>query len=156
MKSLVTTLFATALMTGGIGFSSLAMAESHGGHHGGHHGHGHGHGYNKAWMEGLSDEQRKQISTLHEDYYKQKRNIKGKIKDAKHALAKVITTDAPKQKDIDKSIDAILKLKREKMALKAAHKIEVRKLLNKEQRVKFDEHVLNKGKQCRKHKRQYD
>ncbi len=154
MKSLVTTLFATALMTGGIGFSSLAMADSHGGHHGGHH--GHGHGYNKAWMEGLSDEQRKQIDKLHEDYYKQKRSIKDKIKDAKHELAKVITTDNPKQKDIDKSIDAILKLKREKMSLKAAHKIEVRKLLNKEQRVKFDEHVLNKGKHCRKYKRHHN
>jgi Spy/CpxP family protein refolding chaperone len=101
-------------------------------------------------MQGLSDEQRKKIDTMHEDLYKNKMAIRDKIRDAKVELAKEITKDSPQQKDIDNKIDAILKLKREKMQLKAAHKIDVRKVLNKEQRAKFDEHVMNKAKYGRK------
>jgi len=155
MKYLISTLFASALLSGGMGFTSLAMADNHGRHHGMHNDDQHGRHHGKQWMADLTDDQRKKIDKLHADYYKEKGAIKVKIKDAKLELAKVITNDNPMQKDIDNKIDGILKLKREKMQLKAAHKIEVRNLLTKEQRVKFDDHVINKATQCRKHKRHH-
>ena len=175
MKYLLTTLFATALLGGGVGFTAVAGAsegERHhgegkkqceyhkGGHHdgkqcdhhkGGHHG-GHGYGHGKAWMEGLSDEQRKKIDSLHVDYRKKKHAIMAKMKDAKVALAKETIKDTPNQDAIYAKINDVVKLKATKLRLKAAHHINVRKLLTAEQRVKFDEHVVNKASKSRKHK----
>jgi len=152
MKYLIPSLLAASLIGGGIGFSNLALAsddDHRGPHHEGKHD-GKGCDRHKAWMKDLSDEQRKKIDAMHADYKTKKMAIKEKMRDAKVALATEMTKDAPKQKDIDKKIDAILKLKREKMQLKVAHKIEVRKVLTKEQRVQFDEHVMNKAKYGRK------
>ena len=150
MKYLMTTLLATALMSSGVGFSSLAMAKK-GGHHGGGYGQHHDGGH---WKDTLSDEQRKKLGQLKLDYKKKKFPIKAKIKMAKVELALLMTNDSPSQNDINKKIDEVLKLKSEKMRLKAAHKIKVRKLLTSDQRVKFDMHVLIKaymGKHGRGH-----
>jgi len=142
MKYLITTLLATALTTGGIGFTTLAMASEHGqgrGHHCKHHG---GAG---SWKASLSDEQSKKLDKLHLDYTKKKYPIKAKLKAAKVDLALLMTADSAKQKDIDSKIDQILKLKGEKMRIKTAHKIEVCNMLTEEQRIQFDMHVLKKA-----------
>jgi len=159
MKYLMTTLLTTALMSGGVGlatlgFSSLAMADQHrGGQHEMRHDmHGKGHHGGGHWKATLSDEQRKKLDKLKLDFKKKKYPIKAKLKQAKVALALLMTADSPNQGDINKQIDAILKLKGEKMRLKAAHKIKVRKLLTAEQRVKFDMHVLKKAYHCKKRK----
>jgi len=55
---------------------------------------------------------------------------------------KEIIAIIPDQKAINKQIDKIVKLKAEKMRLKAAHKVEVRKVLNDDQRVQFDMKIL--------------
>ena len=57
----------------------------------------------------------------------------------------VITSDNPKQDQINQKIDQIVKLKAEKMRLKAAHKIQVRSVLNEDQRVQFDMMMLKKA-----------
>ena len=182
MKYLVTTLFATALMSGA-GFTSLAMASENGKkceyhkggsdhHKGGHHDgkqcehhkggqqsgkqcdHHKGGQHGKAWMKGLSDDQKKKLDALHVDYKKQKLALRKKIKDAKIALAKETIKDTPDTSVIYVKINDVVKHKATKMRLKAAHHIKVRKLLTKEQRVKFDEYVLksaSRGKHYKGH-----
>ena len=145
MKNLVAVVLSTALMGSGLGVAGLALADEHG--MGGMHGGGYGmyHHRDGGWKASLTDEQSKQIDKLRLDYKQKSYLLKAKIKQAKIELAMLITSNDPKQKDIDKKIDEILKLKGEKMRLKAAHKISVRKLLTDEQRVQFDLHVLKKA-----------
>ena len=156
MKSLLTTLFSTALIAGSLSMVAPALADEHGMRGSGHgmhdmHGKGqamhHGRGH---WKASLSDEQYEKINKLKLDYKKKVFPIKAKIKQAKIGLALLITSDKPKQKDIDKQIDEILKLKGEKMRLKAKHKVEVRKELNETQRVQFDMRVLKKAHKGKK------
>jgi len=146
MKTLIAAVLSTALIGSGMGVAGSALAEEHG--MGGMHGKGHGmysHHGGGGWKATLTDEQSKQIDKLRLEYKQKTYPIKAKIQAAKIELAMLMTAEAPKQKDIDKKIDEILKLKGEKMRIKAAHKISVRKLLTEEQRVQFDLHVLNKA-----------
>jgi Spy/CpxP family protein refolding chaperone len=101
--------------------------------------------HGKSWMGDLTDEQQSKIDQLRLKYKQQKYLLKAKIQQAKTELALLITTDSPNQGAIDKKIDQIVDLKREKMKLKAGHKIEVRKLLTDAQRVHFDMHVLKRA-----------
>ena len=147
MKYLIITLISTALVAGGTGLTTTVMASEYGkrGHQCKHHG-------GASWKNNLTDEQTKKLDKLHADYKKQKFPIKAKLKVAKVDLAVLVTADSPNQDAIDKKIEQILKLKREKMRIKTAHKIEVRKMLTDEQRVQFDMHVLKKAFKGKKHK----
>ena len=149
MKYLIAAVLSTALIGSGMGLAGSALADEQGMHDmGAMHGKGYGmyyHGGGDSWKASLTDEQSKQIDKLRLDYKQKAYLLKAKIKQAKIELAMLITADSPKQKDIDKKIDEILKLKGEKMHIKAAHKISVRKLLTEEQRVQFDLHVLKKA-----------
>jgi len=141
MKRISSTLLGIILFTSGMGLIvQPVMASSHGcgKHHCMHKGH-------KAWMGTLNEKQQKKIDKLHLDYKKKKLLLKAQLKQAKVELALLITSGSPKKSDTDKKIDEILKLKKEKMSLKVDHKIEVRSVLNEEQRVKFDMHVLKKA-----------
>ncbi len=151
MKYLMITILTSALMTTGVGFTSQAMAKQ-AGHHGGGYGQHHDGSH---WKATLSDEQRTKLDQLKLDYKKKKYPIKAKLKVAKVELALLMTSDSPSQSDIDKKIESILKLKSEKMRLKAAHKIGVRKILTAEQRVKFDMHVLAKAFKGKHHRRHH-
>ena len=156
MKYLIAAVLSTALIGSGMGLAGSALADEHGMHGMGEmHGKGHGmyhHGDGGGWKASLTDEQSKQIDKLRLDYKQKSYLLKAKIKQAKIELAMLITTDSPNQKNIDKKIDEILKLKGEKMRLKTAHKISVRKLLTEEQRVQFDLHVLKKAASGKKGK----
>ncbi|MGD8925563.1 MAG: periplasmic heavy metal sensor [Thioalkalispiraceae bacterium] len=101
------------------------------------------------WMAGLNDAQRKSVDKLRLDYHKKKFPIKARLKQAQVDLALLIASDKPSDKAINKKIDEILKLKGEKMRLKTQHKVAVRKLLDEDQRVKFDLCVVNKAYQGR-------
>lgn len=150
MKNLTTALLITTLASGGMGLMSSAIAVEHGMHgkqHAMHHGGG-------GWKANLTEKQTKQIAKLKLDYKKQVYPIKTKIKQAKVELAMLISTDKPKKKLINKKIDEIVKLKAEKMRFKATHKIEVRKVLNTEQRVLFDMKMLKKAYHDKKGRRQ--
>lgn len=148
---LLTTLFSTILMTGSLALAIPAIADEHGmsSMHGMMHGGGPGkygmHHEAGNWKATLTAEQQQQISKLKLDFKKKVLPIKAKIKQAKIELAMLITSDKPDQKAIDKKIDEILKLKGEKMRAKARHKVEVRKVLNEQQRVAFDLHMLTKA-----------
>ncbi len=146
MKTLTTLIIITALTTG-LSFAPPALA-----HHGGGMGMMHGGG---SWKATLSDEQQAQIAKLKLDYKKKKYPLKAKLKQAKVDLALLMTEDNPSQKNINKKIDEIVQLKSQKMRLKANHKIAVRKLLNENQRVKFDMKIMKKAFHGKKHRRHH-
>ena len=139
MKHLTTAVLLTALTATGLGVMTPVLAEQHGRHGMGmmHQGGG--------WKATLSEKQQIQVSTLKLDYKKKKYPLKTKIKQLKVELALLMTTDKPNQKAINNKIDQIVKLKAQKMRLKANHKIAVRKVLNEQQRVRFDMKILKKA-----------
>ena len=141
MKYTLPTILSVTLLTGGLLLASPAMADQHGMH-------GKGHGMHQAqhdWKATLTEAQEKQLGKLKLDFKKKVLPLKARIKQAKIELALLVTADKPNQDSINKKIDELLKLKGEKMRLKASHRIEVRKILTEEQRVKFDLHVLKKA-----------
>ena len=150
MKYLTTVLLVAALAGGGMGMMSPVMASEHG-MRGMQMGQGMGQGMGKGmrhgggWKSTLTEEQSKQVARLKLGFKKNVYPIKAKMKQTKVEMALLITANKPNQKDIDKKIDEILKLKAGIMRLKIAHKIEVRKVLNEEQRVQFDMKMLKKA-----------
>ena len=149
MKYIMTILLASALFGGGFGLSGMAFADQHGaGYDKCEHGHHKGMHHHMGWMKGMSDEQRKQMEAMHEDLWKNMRALREKMQAAQQELNKQIATDNTDQKAIDQKIDEIVKLKKQKMQLMVKHKIAVRKILNKEQRTMFDDHMSNMGKNC--------
>lgn len=140
MKTLSTALIAGTLVVFSLGMVSPALAEhGKGMHHGG------------GWKASLTDEQHTKIARLKLDYKKKKYPIKAKLKQAKIEFALLITADKPNQGAINKKIEQIAKLKKEKMRLKANHKIAVRKLLDENQRVEFDMKILRKAYHGKSH-----
>lgn len=143
MKSLISVLTICTLALTSAGLSTTALADHGKGMHGMHHGGG--------WKSTLTDEQRGKIDKLKLEYKKKKYPLKAKLKQAKIDLALLMISDKPSDSAINKKIDQIVKLKKEKLQLKARHKIAVRKILNEEQRVKFDMKVLKKAMHGKKH-----
>jgi len=133
MKSLKHILLITTLLSGGLYLISPVMADEHGRHG------------SMGWKTSLSESQNKQLASLKLDYKKKAYPLKLNLKQARLELASLIATDKPSHKNIDKKIDEIVKLKAEKMRLKVAHKIEVRKILNKDQQVQFDLKLMKKA-----------
>jgi len=141
MKALSTLILTIVLSTAGIGLAPTAYAQQHGGMgpmHKMHKGAG-------GWKASLTTEQQNQLAKLKLDFKKKKYPLMAQMKQVKVELALLITADSPDQKVINKKIDNIVDLKSQKMRLKAKHKIAVRKLLNEEQRVKFDMKILKKA-----------
>ena len=132
MKPLKQLVLITALFSGGLLLVSPVMADSHGRH-------------GMDWKASLSESQNKQLASLKLDYKKQVYPLKLRLKQAKLELAELIATDKPNQRNIDKKIDEIVKLKAEKMRIKVAHKIAVRKILNSDQQVLFDLKMMKKA-----------
>jgi len=138
MKHLTTAVLLTALTATGLGVMTPVLAEQHGRHGMGMMQQGGG------WKATLSEKQQIQVSNLKLDYKKKKYPLKTKIKQIKVELPLLITTKKPNQKTIKNKIDQIVKLKAKKIRLRANHKIAVRKVINEQQRVKFDMKILKK------------
>ena len=159
MRTLTTLTLGLLITAGGIGLPILATADPsprwehgmmrdgdmmHGGgkRHKGMYGAMHGSGH--SWKASLSDEQRKKVDKLRLAYKRDKYLLKAKLKQEKVEFALLITEDSPSQSKVNSKIDQIAKLKKEKLHLKAKHKINVRKLLTEDQRVQFDLAVLKR------------
>lgn len=149
-----------------VSFSNVLQAEPHdkssghrsmGQHGDGQHGYGHAdkhggyknHRMGAHWKGTLSEQQRKQIDKMHLELSKKTATLKARIKLAKVELAITVTKDKAKKSNVNKKIDEVLELKRQKMYLKYAHIIEMRKVLKEDQRVSFDMAVLEKAKKRR-------
>jgi Spy/CpxP family protein refolding chaperone len=148
MKVLTTVALGLLLIIGTVGIPSPATA-SHSPHW--EHSkkldgmHGDRHMSGKRGMANLTDQQQTKIDKLRLEHKKKKYLLKAKMRQAKVEFALLITTDAPNKSAIDSKIDQIAELKKEKLQLKASHKIQVRKLLTVDQRVQFDLYVLKKA-----------
>jgi Spy/CpxP family protein refolding chaperone len=144
----------TAYADPGSGKGQYGMHQGEGMHHdgGGQYGGGY---HGKSWKKDLTKEQKDKLRAIKLDYLKKKMPLKAKMKAIKTDLALLMIADAPDMKAIDKKIDEMLAVKKELKKLKVMHKINVRKELTPEQRVKFDMHVLKKAakgkKKCRYH-----
>ena len=149
---LLTTLLSTMLIN-----IPTAMAQDHSQH---------GHGMSKMhhdddWHATLSKPQQIKVDKSHLTYLQKVSPVKAKIKAARIELALLVTKGTQNKDEIEKrdadiatTVAEIARLTGEKMQLKAVHQIEVRAILNEEQRMKFDLHVLNKasqGKTANKH-----
>lgn len=141
MKHLTTTVLITTLTATALGVMTPVFAQQHGRQ-------GMGMGMmmqGGGWKATLNEKQQNQVSKLKLDLKKKKYPLKTKLKQLKVELALLMTTDKPNQKTINKKIDQIIKLKAQKMRLMSNHKIAVRKVLNEQQRVKFDMKILKKA-----------
>lgn len=145
---------AIIFLVSGFAFTINAFAEpQHPGrymdHHMGIHGDWPGHGFSgycnddNNWKNDLSDNQQKEIEKARLAYLKKKDLIKAKLKQAKVEFATLLTSDSPSQDAINKKIDEIAKLNSQKLRTKADYKIQIRKALNADQRVKFDMSLMN-------------
>ena len=152
MRTLTTLTLGILITAGSIGIPLLATAEPSPGwqqgrmmHGGGKMGgHGPKHGFGHSWKASLTDEQSKKVDKLRLAYKRDKYLLKAKLKQAKVEFALLITKDSPSKSDINSKIDQIAKLKKDKLHLKANHKISIRKLLTEDQRVQFDLAVLKR------------
>lgn len=134
MKNWNITLFITALMLGNLYLIAPAVAK----------------GDYSSWKDTLSQEQRQQVARLKLDFKTLALPNKAKIKQARIELALLVTADKADSVAIDKKIDEILKLKGEIIRAKAKLRVEIRKVLNEAQRVKFDLNVLKKASRGKK------
>ena len=107
----------------------------------------HGKGMHDAscWMETLTDEQKAKAAKMRLELKKVKSLLKAQITVKRVELATLVTQDNPDNNAIDKKIDEILELKREKMRKKNAFKVAMRSMLTPEQRVSFDMHLFKKA-----------
>ena len=136
------------ILFGSLGYSTLALAD---------HGHGmHGMGMSKmCWRDTLTDEQRAKLAKLKLEHMKVQAPVKAKIKTVKVELALLVTSDKPDIAAVNKKTDELTKLKNSKMKEKYRYITAKRKLLNDEQKVLFDMHVIKKamkGKYKGRHK----
>lgn len=97
------------------------------------------------WTETLTDEQKAKRAQMRLEFKKVKFLIKAQIKVKKIELATLVTQDTPDRSAIERKIDEVLELKREKMRKKYAYKVALRNMLTPEQRVLFDMKMLKKA-----------
>jgi Spy/CpxP family protein refolding chaperone len=143
---------AIIFLVSGIAFSTYTFADpeppmGHGEHPAGMHGDWHGHGFSgychdNRWQDSLTDSQQKDVQKARLGYLKKKDLIKAKLKQAKVEFATLLTQDSPSNSAINKKVDDISKLYSEKMRAKADYKIQIRKILTADQRVKFDTELM--------------
>ena len=143
---------AIIFLVSGIAFTTYTFADpvppmGHGEHPAEMHGDWHGHGFrgychDDSWQDTLSDSQQKDVQKARLSYSKKKDLVTARIKQAKVELATLLTDDSPSHNAINKKIDEISKLYSEKLQAKADYKIQIRKILNTDQRVKFDMELM--------------
>ena len=134
-------------------FTTTAFAQTghmeKGGHsmksHHGEKSHGKGVYQASCWTETLTEEQKAKRARMRLELKKVKYLIKAQIKVKKVELATLVTQDNPDQSAMEKKIDEILELKREKMRKKYAYKVALRNILTPEQRILFDMKMLKKA-----------
>jgi Spy/CpxP family protein refolding chaperone len=141
---MIVTLFASFLLA-----IPAVADQGYGMHHGAMHG---GMGmydgsgmYGASWKSTLTDEQRSKLAKLKLEHMQVVAPLIVKIKGVKAELAKLVTVDKPDMNAIKKKIDQLTSLKNEKLKSKYQYLIAKRKVLNAEQQVLFDLHVMKKA-----------
>ena len=87
---------------------------------------------------------------MHLNFAKAKAILKTRIKALKIELALLSTADQPDSAAIENKIEELLNVKRDMMRIRFGHIVDMRNVLNNEQRLSYDLDVLNKMKRGRK------
>ena len=136
---------------GGHGASSKdhpSMQRSKGHSSGGGYGKGHKLGPN--WHDSLSKKQKKMANEMHLQLKKEKYALKATKALRKVELNILITSESPDMAAIEMKIGEIVDLKKQLMLKKYSHKVELRAMLNSDQRISFDMGILGGGHSRRK------
>jgi len=97
-------------------------------------------------IPGLTEEQKKQIKAMAMAFHKELALIDAQIDEKKAHLKTLELAETPDMAAIGKTIDEMMVLKGDIMKKKIAHHQEIRKMLNDEQKVFFDQHMNKKCK----------
>ncbi len=101
------------------------------------------HTFAKFWRHTLSEEQKQKADAMHIALKTESGPLKAKKALKKSELRSLVIQENTNQKALNKKIDEILEIDRELMQLKYSHMVEMRGMLNPEQRLSFDLGVLN-------------
>ncbi|NOY85624.1 MAG: periplasmic heavy metal sensor [Nitrospirae bacterium] len=123
-----------------------AHKPSKSGHQKGHSQHKGGlHLFSPDWHGTLSEHQKVAVDEMHLRLMKDTAAIKAMITVKKTELAVLATQDHAKLEAMNKKIDEILDLKRQKIRARYAHIIEMREMLSPEQRISYDMRIISQA-----------
>lgn len=111
-------------------------------------------------IPGLTEQQKKDIDAKKMAHHKDMMQIRNVLNEKKAHQQTLEGVDKPDLAAINKTIDEVAALKADMMKKQAAHRQEIRNLLNEEQKLYFDTHAnMHKGKMhhkegCGEHKHQ--
>lgn len=114
------------------------------------YGRGNGNGYGPGHMDrlegllDLSEEQAAAVERLHLDFQKESLSVRNKIQEKNAQLNTLITEGADRSK-IDKLVEEIGGLRTSIQKARIGTHLKVRELLNDDQKVKFDNHFINRS-----------
>jgi Spy/CpxP family protein refolding chaperone len=97
-------------------------------------------------LPGLTEDQKTQIEKLRITHMKEMQTAKNLVAENRARYQTLMTADKPDMTAINKNIDEYSALKGDMMKKQAAHRQEIRKLLNDEQRLIFDSRQSHDGK----------
>ena len=103
-------------------------------------------------LPGLTEDQKKQMEAKKLVLQKEMMQLDNLIGEKKAKLRTLETADKADLAAINTTIDEMMQLKAEKMKKHAAHRQDIRKILNDEQRMIFDMHACKSGKMGKGHK----
>ncbi len=90
------------------------------------------------WLPDLSDDQKDAIKEIRLEGMKQQLPLKNKKDELKAQLKTEMTADQPNEARINELIEEMGKIDIDKHKIRAKNRLEIRKLLNEEQRLIFD------------------
>lgn len=102
-------------------------------------------GGNCCGVSDLKDDQKTKIETLCTENAKKNLAFDNQLQEKMAQFKTLMTADKADMAAINKLIDEIGKIKTEKMKAHAAHKQEIRKILDDKQRLEFDLHLSKQG-----------
>lgn len=116
------------------------------GHQQGHSQHKGGlHLFSPDWHGTLNDHQKIQVDEMHLRLMKDTAAIKAMITVKKTELAILATQNHAKLEALNKKIDEILDLKRQKIRARYAHIVEMREMLSPTQRISYDMRIISQA-----------
>ncbi len=103
------------------------------------------HLFSPDWHNTLSDSQKLKVDEMHLRLMKDTAAIKAMITLRKTELAVLATQDHAKLEALNKKIDEILNLKRQKIRARYAHIVEMREMLSPVQRISYDMRIISQA-----------
>ena len=103
----------------------------------------------------LSEDQMAQIEDLKLDHFKSMQGVRNDLRIKQAELQAQVSADEPDATAVNNTVSAINDLRGQQFAAQVSHRLEVRNLLDEEQKVKFDaihEHKATRGAGRRGHR----